>query len=318
LQEKTHALQAEIEEHKRTETLLELEIAESKRKEQIIERTHQELMVASRQAGQAEVASSVLHNVGNVLNSVSVATSLIADHLHRLHAAGLAKAVKLLQGQADLGAFFRSDPRGTQFLPYLDQWAAHFESEKSCLLAEVKDLDENVGHVKEIVAMHQNYTKVSGLTEKLAVPEVVETAVKMHSGSLAERSIALQREYEEVPPVLVDKHKFLQILANLLLNAKQACDESGLPDKQIVIRIKSLASQRIAIEVADNGVGIPPENLTRIFAQGFTTRKDGHGFGLHSAALAANEMNGTLEAYSEGLGQGARFILELPVAPAGK
>jgi signal transduction histidine kinase len=137
----------------------------------------------------------------------------------------------------------------------------------------------------------------------------------MHSSSLAERSIALEREYEAVPLVLVDKHKFLQIMGNLLLNAKQACDEAEEPDKQIVIRIKALEKQRIGIEVADNGVGIPQENLTRIFAQGFTTRKEGHGFGLHSAALAAKEMNGKLQAYSDGVGLGAVFVLELPVAP---
>jgi signal transduction histidine kinase/uncharacterized protein YdeI (BOF family) len=322
LKEKTQALEVnaqalkeEIEEHKRTETILEYEIAESKRKEQIIERTHQELMVASRQAGQAEVASSVLHNVGNVLNSVNVASGLIADHLGRLHITGLTKAVKLLREQTDLGVFFKEDPRGPQFLSYLEQWSSHFDGEKSSLLSEVRDLEENVGHIKEIVAMHQNYTKVSGLTEKLAVAEVIENAVKMHSSSLAERSIALEREYEAVPLVLVDKHKFLQIMGNLLLNAKQACDEAEEPDKQIVIRIKALEKQRIGIEVADNGVGIPQENLTRIFAQGFTTRKEGHGFGLHSAALAAKEMNGKLQAYSDGVGLGAVFVLELPVAP---
>jgi signal transduction histidine kinase len=118
--------------------------------------------------------------------------------------------------------------------------------------------------------------------------------------------------------VLVDKHKFLQIMGNLLLNAKQACDETEQPDKQIVIRIKALEKQRVGIEVADNGVGIPQENLTRIFAQGFTTRKEGHGFGLHSAALAAKEMNGKLQAYSNGVGLGAVFVLELPVAPMGE
>jgi two-component system NtrC family sensor kinase len=61
-------------------------------------------------------------------------------------------------------------------------------------------------------------------------------------------------------------------------------------------------------------VGIAPENLTRIFSHGFTTRTDGHGFGLHSAALAAQQMGGRLTAQSDGPGRGATFTLELPVA----
>ena len=59
---------------------------------------------------------------------------------------------------------------------------------------------------------------------------------------------------------------------------------------------------------------IPAASLGRIFTLGFTTRKDGHGFGLHSAALAAAEMGGSLVAESDGLGQGATFTLELPMA----
>ena len=71
---------------------------------------------------------------------------------------------------------------------------------------------------------------------------------------------------------------------------------------------------RVKISVMDNGVGIPCENLTRIFRFGFTTRKNGHGFGLHSGALAAHELGGALRAHSDGLGQGATFTLELPLS----
>jgi signal transduction histidine kinase len=108
----------------------------------------------------------------------------------------------------------------------------------------------------------------------------------------------------------------LQILVNLLRNAKYACDESGSPGKQVTVWIKEVGSDRVRVEIADNGVGIPPENLTRIFSHGFTTRKHGHGFGLHSSALAAKDMGGTLTVQSEGVGKGATFILELPLAPA--
>jgi C4-dicarboxylate-specific signal transduction histidine kinase len=122
------------------------------------------------------------------------------------------------------------------------------------------------------------------------------------------------REYQVVPPIAVEKHKVLQVLVNLIRNAKYACDESGRVDKRMTVRVAN-GDGRIKISIADNGVGIPAENLTRIFHHGFTTRKDGHGFGLHSGAITARELGGSLSAYSAGPGCGAIFTLELP-APA--
>ena len=67
------------------------------------------------------------------------------------------------------------------------------------------------------------------------------------------------------------------------------------------------------ISYIDNGIGIPADNLTRIFGHGFTTRKEGHGFGLHSGALAAKELGGALTVESDGPGKGATFTLEFPI-----
>ena len=117
-----------------------------------------------------------------------------------------------------------------------------------------------------------------------------------------------------MPPITTDKHKVLQILVNVLQNATYACNESGRADKQVTVRVARSGEERVEIEVADNGIGIPPENLTKIFNQGFTPRKDGHGFGLHSGTIAAKELGGSLTAHSGGLGCGATFILELPLA----
>ena len=121
-------------------------------------------------------------------------------------------------------------------------------------------------------------------------------------------------DYGQVPEVSADKHKVLQILVNLIRNAKYACDESGRDDKRLVMRASN-GDDRVRIAVIDNGIGIPAENLTRIFAHGFTTRKDGHGFGLHSGALAAKELGGALRAHSDSVGRGATFTLELPLRP---
>ena len=98
-------------------------------------------------------------------------------------------------------------------------------------------------------------------------------------------------------------------------NAKYACDDSGRPDKQLLVQVKG-AGERVRIAIIDNGVGIAPENMAKLFRHGFTTREAGHGFGLHSGALTARELGGSLTARSDGPGCGAAFVLELPlVAP---
>jgi len=321
LKEKTKNLQDEIREriqlHAELEdkkTRLENEIDERKRMELEVERIHRQLVDASRQAGQAEVASSVLHNVGNVLNSVNVSTGLITGRLRSLRTASVGKVADLLHHHHDdLGRFLTEDQRGRQLPKYLESLSKQLDEERTDLLKEVSDLTQNVEHIKEIVAMQQNYAKVAGLTETVPVSELLENAVRMHAGAFVRHGVGLVRQFEDVPPVTVDKHKVLQILVNLLHNAKYACDAGNPPEKRILLRIAHADGQRVKIEIADNGIGIAPENLGQLFRHGFTTRKNGHGFGLHSAAIAAKELGGTLTAHSEGLGHGATFTLEMPV-----
>src|SRR6185295_14606791 len=143
----------------------------------------------------------------------------------------------------------------------------------------------------------------------------VEDSLCMNEGAMSRHGVEVIREFESVPPMNVEKHKILQILVNLVRNAKHACQASERPDKRLTVRVAN-GDGRIRISVIDNGVGIPPENMTRIFNHGFTTRKDGHGFGLHSGALAAKEMGGSLTVHSDGPGQGATFTLVLPSQPS--
>jgi len=165
--------------------------------------------------------------------------------------------------------------------------------------------------------MQQNYARASGVTEIVQPVEMVEDALRMNAEGLAQHQVRLVREFEAAPEITVEKHKVLQILVNLVRNAQHACDESGRNDKCLTLRVTS-EDHRICIIVSDNGVGIAPENLTRIFSHGFTTKKDGHGFGLHSAVLSAREMGGDLRVESGGPGCGATFTLELPHRPAQK
>jgi PAS domain S-box-containing protein len=277
-----------------------------------LEQTHRQLLDASRQAGMAEVATSVLHNVGNVLNSVNVSTSLIADKLRTSKISNVEMLAELLHEHAnDLASFVANDPRGQKLPEYLAKLAGHLTMEHEKILGEIGSLVNNIVHIKEIVAMQQGYAKASGILEPLKAVDLVEDALNMNSSAVDRHEIKVVREFSETPAIVTDKHKVLQILINLIRNSKYACDDSGRKDKQITLQIRN-GDGRLKISVIDNGIGIPRENLTRIFSHGFTTRKDGHGFGLHSGAIAAKELGGTLTAFSEGAGQGATFTLELP------
>lgn len=289
------------------------DISERKLAEAELEQTHRQLLETSRQAGMAEVATGVLHNVGNVLNSVNVSTTLVTEQLKKSKVTNLAKAVALMnENAADLGEFMTRDPRGKQLPGYFTQLSDHLIDEQTSLLTETEQLRKNIEHIKDIVAMQQSYAKVSGVTETLKISDLVEDALRMNAGALVRHDVQVVREITEMPPVTIDKHKVLQVLINLIRNAKYACDDSGRADKRITVRVAN-DEDRVKIAVIDNGIGIPAENLIRIFSHGFTTRKDGHGFGLHSGALAAKELGGSLAASSEGLGHGATFTLELPL-----
>ncbi|HTL16537.1 MAG TPA: PAS domain-containing protein, partial [Patescibacteria group bacterium] len=292
------------------------DVTERKRAEARLEEAQKAMVDASRQAGMAEVAAGVLHNVGNVLNSVNVSANLVSDNLHRSKAPGLARAVALLrEHEAELDVFLTTDPRGKQLTGYLAKLSDCLDSERSSALQELQTLKKNIEHIKEIVAMQQSYARIIGVTEKVKVADLVEDALRLNSGTLARHEVELTREYDpNLPEIIVERHKVLQILVNLIRNAKYACDESGRRDKRLKVRVTS-NNDCVTICTSDNGVGIAPENLTRIFNHGFTTRKDGHGFGLHSGALAAKEMGGTLIAQSEGPGHGASFTLSLPLKP---
>jgi C4-dicarboxylate-specific signal transduction histidine kinase len=213
----------------------------------------------------------------------------------------------------DLGAFITNDPKGRLVPAFLAQLCEVLFEEQAKAVRELDSLTTNVAHIKEIVAMQQDYARVAGVKEFVNVQDLIEDSLRLNLESFGRHGIEITRDYQKVPAINLEKHKLLQILVNLIRNAKHACAESGRGDKRVVVRVAN-EDGRIKISVTDNGVGIPRENLTRIFNHGFTTRKHGHGFGLHSGALAAKELGGSLTVHSEGQGLGAAFIVDLPTS----
>ncbi|PTX94431.1 PAS domain-containing sensor histidine kinase [Opitutus sp. ER46] len=293
------------------------DVTERERVGQELEQAHRALLETSRLAGMAEVATGVLHNVGNVLTSLNVSANVLSGGLRQTKTENLARVAALLAAhEADLATFVTDDPKGRLIPEYIETLSRHLVEERDRLLAEVGGLQQNIDHIKEIITMQQAYATTAGVVEPLAPATLVEDALRMNTGALLRHAVTVVREFQPVPLVRAERGKVLQILVNLIRNAKYAVDDAGRADKIIRIRIESDASGYVRLIVADNGIGITPENITHIFQHGFTTRAigGGHGFGLHSARRAATELKGRLTAESDGPGQGARFTLELPVA----
>ena len=273
----------------------------------------QRLVDTARQAGMAEVAIGVLHNVGNVLNSVNVAASIVTDKIRASRVSSLAKASALIrEHESNLAEFFLHNPKGRQLPAYLHALSEALTTEQQDILKELVALNDSVDHIKQIITTQQSYVSSASLNEPLDVACVIEDAIRINTLALDRHGIVLERRFQPVPTVVLERHKLLQILVNLISNAKWACS-AGSSGKKIVRITLGLAEKGdLFVEVTDSGIGIAAEDLPRIFEHGFTRRKGGHGFGLHTSALAAKSLGGSLHLSSPGPNQGATFRLEVP------
>ena len=281
---------------------------------QRVAESRQELVETSRQVGMAEIAVGVLHNIGNVLNSVNVSSHVISQQIRTGHAAKAGEVARLLESnQGNLSEFIANDERGKVLPEYLTQLMRQIDADRTQTIGEIESLNTNIQHASEIIQAQQSYAKNIGMYETLAVSALVDKALAIVDSSFDRHDIELVLDYDESVSIISDKARILQILVNLLKNAKEAIKGSAPEnDRRITIRVRATAAGGAEIEITDTGVGIEQGNIDRIFAQGFTTRKSGHGFGLHHAATTAGELGGRVTATSDGAGRGARFTVELP------
>jgi signal transduction histidine kinase len=281
-----------------------------------------ELLNAARQTGMAEIATNMLHNVGNALNSVVVSAGLIGTKIRESKGKGLANAVELMnQHSADLGAFMTRDERGKRLPEYLSKLAQILAAEKSAISGELESLTKGIDHIRDIVTTQQSYAGPTSLTEPVQVSELIEDSLRMNEGPFARRQVTIVKHWPDVPEAMLDKHLMLQILINLIANALHAMDSVTDRPRRLTLRVQAVegtGGRRLVVQVEDNGEGILQENISRLFTHGFTTRKKGHGFGLHSCALAARAMDGELSARSDGRDKGAIFTLSLPLKESPK
>jgi C4-dicarboxylate-specific signal transduction histidine kinase len=309
IQERTHKLQE-------ANDKLSREVTERTRTQEELAKVHRELIDAARRAGMAEIATGVLHNVGNALNSVTVSVSTMANQLQESRIPQLGSTVAMMDEHAgDLADFIANDEKGRLVPRFLKALSKHLEEDQDYLRQEVDAITSSIDHIKAIISTQQSYAGYGGLVEPIDVNELLDDAIALNTASYHKHGIRVVKDYGDIPTVLLDKQRLLQIVINLVKNAKEALHDQAEGKKEMCIRTRA-DNNRLTIEVTDTGVGIDTENLKKIFTHGFTTKASGHGFGLHSCANAAREMDGSLSVSSPGPMQGTTFVLDLPLTVA--
>ncbi|HYO55355.1 PAS domain-containing sensor histidine kinase [Archangium sp.] len=308
-----------------------LDITEQKRARDALRRAHDELerrveertrelkgaqaqlVDMARAAGMAEIASNILHNVGNVLTSAVINIDETRKAVESSRVSRMVQLSAMLEEhRGNLADFLIRDPRGGRLPDYISALTQELLREQVGLRGYLETMNWHIEHIRAVVHVQQTYAKTSLIIDECDLSQLIEDALRIQASALLRHGVSITREITPLPKVRVDKHKVLQILINLISNARYALDRAPEGQRRLLVRL-TLEGKKVRIQVVDNGMGIAPEIRKRLFSHGFTTRKEGHGFGLHSSALAAQVLGGHLLLESEGPGRGATATLELPL-----
>ncbi len=282
-----------------------------------LEDTQMKLVTAARLAGMADIAAGVLHNVGNVLNSVNVRITVMLDRIKLASEEGddlVACGTMLKENSEQLSDFLTQDDRGRYLPEFLDASANQMQTHWVEVSKDLKQVRDYFAHIRQIVASHQSMAKVSGTSSRFRLSELFDEAVQLNGAGLNRNSIEVKREYISDPVINADRHRILQVLVNLVSNAKHAI-EMHQGKRSVTLSIEETMQGFVTAAVSDSGIGISTDDMKRVFQSGFTTKPQGHGFGLHTSAIAARELGGSLAAESKGKGHGSQFKLTLPKEP---
>jgi len=300
-------------------TKLVLEIHERKQMQSKVDSLHKKLILAARRAGMADIASGVLHNVGNILNNVTTSVGVTKEMIENSRIKNLTDLAKLLEENRDnLVTFLSTDERGEKILDYIGLLAKTLMDENKNVENEIIQLEKYISHIKDVVTMQQSLSSVIGMNENVKILDVIEDAMMLNKSISENKNIEFTYDIQFKENATLDRVKLLHILVNLIKNAIESITETNNIEKHIWICVYQRDEIFFTIEVKDNGSGILPENLTQIFNYGFTTKPNGNGIGLHTSSSFVQEMNGKLYAKNNDPEPGATFIIELPITPIKK
>lgn len=289
--------------------------AELDRMVEQIAASRQKVLETAHRAGMAEIASDVLHNVGNAMNSINCAVEFLDERLQASRIPHLERATKLLREQAPRAAdFFGQDPRGQKLIDYLVDLSQTLEAELQDNQADVARLQLTVRHIGDAIASQQQHAERTDFRQDVNLAELIRDALQLNEEVIEEAHVEVEVRVPALPDVQLNRSKMLQILVNLIRNAVQAMRSDTVENRQLQISAQLLDDGTLDLSVSDTGPGFDAAIQSQLFTYGFTTKPEGHGCGLHYCANALNEVGGSIVAHSAGAGLGATFRIRVPQA----
>ena len=294
---------------------LEQKVAERTRE---LKETQTLLMQQAHEAGMAEMAVGILHNIGNAITPAKVGAALLIARLQKspirnyLHDI-MARVREVVERDAALPP--EEKERLTEILRLTPETV---RAEYDKVIEDVQQIRDKHEHIESIIHLQMRYARLYGDLEDVDVNHLVDDALRMLDDSLRKRSVTVTRNFARVPPVRIEQAKLIQIIVNLLKNGFEAMEEIAPEERHITIStyLENGTPPAVVLAIKDTGVGFSAVVQKQLFVFGYTTKSKGSGFGLHSCANYLIANNGSISAYSEGEGKGAEFVVRLPAGTA--
>lgn len=264
-----------------------------------LEKANQEIVDQAHAAGMAEIATGILHNIGNALVP-------LGGSLHLIQVANNDLPVEQLKAYYLLKTESHEDED-------LKKISAQLETFRDEIKEYADGMADNLEHVTSILRAQQNFARSSSDIEDVDPYQLVEQAVKMQSYRM--RTFHVELDFDrsiELPMLRTNRIKAVQVLVNVIKNAVDAMLDQDPKTRKLTIEVL-MREGLLDITIADTGPGIQAHVLDRIFTHGFTTKADGHGFGLHSCANVMMSLNGEIAVRNSPLTGGAEFRVSFPL-----
>ncbi len=269
--------------------------------------TQTQLAEASRAAGRSQVASTVIHNVGNVLTNVNSLLDVASDRVEGLRIEPLSKLAERLRCEESGDGLIEATPK------YLEGLADSLDHDRDTIFQLISTLHDNIRHIHDVIRDQQRHTGHDLDPTRVSVIEVINEAIGCCRARLDQDSIEVNVLCHKDMAVNSDHSLLLQSMINVIGNARNALrDREGQRRLSIDVNVED---DMAVIRFKDNGQGMTEETLNRVFDAHFTTRKSGSGLGLHFCANSIRKLGGTIHAESDGPDRGATFVFQLPIQP---
>lgn len=304
LKEENEALKEEL-----TQRMSELEAVVKK-----LKRAEAELEGKSHESEMAEIATGVLQNVANVLSSLNSSNTFIKDTAKNSKLEGLLKANKILREHIDhIDQFIYENPKGKKLLEYYLKLEEPLKKERDDIVSQSERLDEKINIINDVITAQQSHAGISNqLTSELSLSGIVESTLSLHSELIDDYNLSIKQNLKATIPVIAQRSKLIHVLVNFIKNAGESMENNRDGNKNLTIKSWE-DSHRVYLSITDNGAGIENKNLDKVFSHKYSTKKKGHGFGLHSSANYMKEVGGNIKVSSEGVGKGTTFTLIFPI-----